>query len=46
MFLMLCKEKLKSALKISLLKNEHFLKMMDNLGEFYGIKKNKDSEKD
>jgi len=26
--------------------NEHFLKMMENLGEFYGIPKNKDSEKD
>ncbi len=25
--------------------NEHFLKMMDNLGEFYGITKDTDSEK-
>lgn len=25
--------------------NEHFLKMMDNLGEFYGIAKDTDSEK-
>jgi hypothetical protein len=26
--------------------NEHFLKMMDNLGEFYGITKDKDSEEE